>query len=131
MQGPDGGEPDLRNSSGLDVEDGQPQVVNPKVSSVELLRRVILGLIDAIGDGAELVGASVGETLARSRIELERRVVVLLLISAGVLAISVGVTMLLKELIGSWYLTLLVIGAVHIGVGLWLSIRWKREEDST
>jgi len=128
MQDPGTTEPDPK-SSGRDVSDGRPQGEG-EASNLELLRRVIHGLIQAIGDGAELIGATVGEEISRARLEIEHRLTVLLLVSAGVLLFSAGALLLLQELIGLWYLTLLIVGTVHIIVGLWLSYRWKQMDNS-
>lgn len=97
---------------------------------MELLRRVILGMIQAIGDGAELVGTSTREELSRFRIELEHRVVIVLLLSSGVLGVSVGIMLFLKQLIGSWPLTLLLIGGSYVAAGVWLSLYWRRAGDA-
>jgi hypothetical protein len=128
MNGPDGVNQD-RGSPASD-QDGRPQIEPSQLSSLELVRRVVLGSIQAIGDGAELISASIAEELVNFRLELEHRVVVLLLMCAGVAAISAGFLLFLKELIGNWAATLVFVGAVHIGIGLWLSYRWKKAENS-
>jgi hypothetical protein len=120
MHDPGTTEPDPRSS---DVEVAE-------ISNLQLLRRVLLGLIQAISDGAELIGATVGEEISRARLEIEHRLIVILLVSAGVFSLSAGALLLLQELIGRWYLTMLIVGSVHIAVGLWLSQRWKRMDNS-
>jgi len=111
-------------------QDDRPRVDPSQLSSLDLLRRVILGSIQAIGDGAELISTSIAEELVSFRLELEHRVVVLLLMCAGILALSAGVLLFLRELIGSWPATLVLVGGAHIVVGLWLSHRWKKAENS-
>lgn len=124
MNGPD----DMNQDRGSTVsdQDGRPQIEPNQLSSLELVRRVVLGSIQAIGDGADLISASIAEELVSFRLELEHRVVVLLLMCAGVAALSAGILLFLKELIGSWAAALVFAGVVHIGIGLWLSYRWKK-----
>ncbi len=62
------------HSSESNTEQGQPQGEASPVPGFELARRVILGMIQAIGDGAELVGASLREELTSFRLELEHRI---------------------------------------------------------
>jgi hypothetical protein len=124
MQGPGTTEPDPRSS---DYAEGSPEA---EISNLQLVRRVILGLIQAVSDGAELIGATVSEEISRARMEIEHRLIVVLLMSAGVILFSAGVLLLLQELIGHWYLTLLIVGSVHMAIGLWLSHRWKQLDSS-
>jgi hypothetical protein len=128
MNGPDGVNQD-RSSTASDQDD-QPQMAPSQMTSLELVRRVVLGSIQAIGDGAELISTSIAEELVNFRLELEQRVVVLLLMCAGIAALSAGILLFLKELIGNWAATLVIVGAAHIGIGLWLSYRWKKAENS-
>ena len=122
MQGPGTTEPDPR-SSGINLAEGE-------ASNLQLLRRVILGLIQSISDGAELIGATLGEEISRARLEIEHRVTIILLMSAGILWFSAGIFLLLQELIGRWDVTLLIVGSVHVTVGLCLAHRWKRMDNS-
>lgn len=114
----------------VDTGDGNPGTDSSQASSFELLRRVVLGTIQSVSEGAELVGASVREELELFRVEAERRIVVVLLVSAGVAGISVGVMLLFQQLIGSWPLTLLLLGGAHVAVGVWLSARWRRARNA-
>ncbi len=118
------------HSSESNTEQGQPQGEASPVPGFELARRVILGMIQAIGDGAELVGASLREELTSFRLELEHRIVIVLLVATGVLGVSVGIMLFLKELIGNWPLTLLLVGGAHVAAGVWLSIYWRRARDA-
>ena len=118
------------HSSESNTEQGQPQGEASPVPGFELARRVILGMIQAIGDGAELVGASLREELTSFRLELEHRIVIVLLVATGVLGVSVGIMLFLKELIGNWSLTLLLVGGAHVAAGVWLSIYWRRARDA-
>ncbi len=128
MQGPGTTEPDPR-SSGINLADGRPREES-EASNLQLLRRVILGLIQSISDGAELIGATIGEEISRARLEIEHRLIIILLMSAGIVLFSAGVLLLFQDFIGHWYLTLLIVGSVYITVGLWLSHRWKRMDNS-
>jgi hypothetical protein len=118
------------HNTGFNTGEGPPQGEPSPIPSFELARRVILGMIQAIGDGAELVGATVSEELTSFRLELEHRTVIVLLVSTGVLGISVGIMLFLKELIGNWPLTLLLVGGAHVAAGVWLSIYWRRARDA-
>ncbi len=117
-------------ANGLNAGEGsEPEGPSP-VPSFEVIRRVILGMIQAIGDGADLVGASMREELDRFRQEVEHRVVVVLLVSTGVLGVSVGIMFLVREIIGNWTLTLLLVGSAHILAGVCLSWYWRRAGDA-
>jgi hypothetical protein len=122
MAGPD--------ADGLDAGESSEAEGPSPVPSLEVIRRIILGMIQAIGDGADLVGASIREELERFRCDLEHRLIVVLLVSAGVLSISVGIVLLLKELIGNWPVTLLLVGGSHVIAGVWLSRYWRRSGDT-
>jgi hypothetical protein len=128
MADPDERKQDLGFTSS--EQDDRPRADPTQLSSLDLLRRVILGSIQAVGDGAELISASIAEELVSFRVELEHRVVVLLLMCAGISALSAGVLLFLREIVGNWPATLVLVGGTHIGVGLWLSYRWKKAEDS-
>ena len=99
------------------------------VSSFELLRRVIVGVIQSIGDGAELISTSVAEEFVRFRVDVEHRVIIILLFIAGILAVGVGIMLLLRQLIGSWPPTLLIMGGCFLGAGILLSFRWRPKGD--
>ena len=52
-------------------------------SAFELVRRVLVGMVQAIEDGADLLGASVREELGRFRTDLVRSLVATFLLAAG------------------------------------------------
>ena len=116
-------------SSPNGIEEDSPQAASGPVSSFELLRRVIVGVIQSISDGAELVSTSVAEEFIRFRVDVEHRVIIILLFIAGILAVGVGLMLFLRQLIGSWPPTLLIIGGCFLGVGILLSYRWRPEGD--
>jgi hypothetical protein len=137
MQGPDYEEQDYgrepnptgersKRDSSRDVEGDRLQ---ESVSSIELLRRVIVGVIQSISDGAELISTSVAEEFTRFRVDVEHRVIIILLFIAGIIAVGVGVMLFLRQLIGSWPPTLLIIGGCFLGAGILLSYHWRSKED--
>jgi hypothetical protein len=93
------------------------------------LRRVIVGVIQSVGEGAELISTSVAEEFVRFRVDVEHRVIILLLFIAGILSVGVGTMLFLRQLIGSWPPTLLIIGGCFLGVGILLSHRWRPKGD--
>jgi hypothetical protein len=140
MEGPDYREQDYRRGpgaagegSGRGLSQGdegdRPQESDKRLSSFELLRRVIVGAIQSVSDGAELISTSVAEEFIRFRVDVEHRVIILLLFITGILAVGVGVMLLLRQLIGSWPATLLVMGGCFLGVGIFLSYRWRPKGD--
>jgi hypothetical protein len=115
-----------RRDSSRDVEGDRLQ---ESLSSIELLRRVIVGVIQSISDGAELISTSVAEEFTRFRVDVEHRVIIILLFIAGIIAVGVGVMLFLRQLIGSWPPTLLIIGGCFLGAGILLSYHWRSKED--
>jgi hypothetical protein len=111
------------------VEGDRSQGPETPVSSFELLRRVIVGVIQSVGEGAELISTSVAEEFVRFRVDVEHRVIIILLFMAGILSVGVGIMLFLRQLIGSWPPTLLIIGVCFLGVGILLSHRWRPKGD--
>jgi hypothetical protein len=112
-----------------EAEGDSPQGANVPVTSFDLLRRVIVGVIQSVSDGAELISTSVAEEFIRFRVDVEHRVIVILLFIAGILAVGVGLMLFLRQLIGTWPPTLLIIGGCFLGVGIFLSRRWCPKGD--
>lgn len=111
------------------VEDGgsdpkQGQVREPEESltpsAFELVRRILVGMVQAIEDGADLLGASVREELGRFRTDLFRGVLAVSLLAAGGGLLTAGLAMLLNAWLGSWPLVLLLLGGVYLAAGAWL-----------
>lgn len=92
----------------------------PAESAVDVVRRILVGLIRAVEDGGELIGASIREELARFRSEIERRVTGLVLLVVGGGLVTAGAAIFLERLFGSWAPVLLVLGALYVAVGAWL-----------
>ena len=89
-------------------------------SGFELVRRVLVGMVQAVEDGADLLGASVREELGRFRADLVKIMVATCLLTAGGGLLTGGVALLLHTWIGSWPPVLLVLGGVYLAVGGWL-----------
>ena len=89
-------------------------------STFELARRILVGVVQAVEDGANLVGASLREELGRFREDAVRTLIaVAFLVTGGGLA-TAGIALLLHCWIGSWSPVLLVMGGVYLVAGLWL-----------
>ncbi|HEX9726654.1 MAG TPA: phage holin family protein [Vicinamibacteria bacterium] len=86
----------------------------------ELVRRVLVGMVQAIEDGADLLGASVREELARFRTDLVKSAVATLLLVGGSGLLTAGIALLMRAWIGTWPPVLLVLGGVYLAVGGWL-----------
>lgn len=91
-------------------------------SAFELVRRVLVGMVQAIEDGADLLGASVREELGRFRTDLVRSLVATFLLAAGGGLMTAGLALLLHTWIGSWSPVLLVLGGVYVAAGVWLFV---------
>ncbi len=91
-------------------------------SAFELVRRVLVGMVQAIEDGADLLGASVREELGRFRTDLVRSLVATFLLAAGGGLMTAGLALLLHTWIGSWPTVLLVLGGVYLTAGGWLFV---------
>ena len=91
-------------------------------SAFELVRRVLVGMVQAIEDGADLLGASVREELGRFRTDLVRSLVATFLLAAGGGLMTAGLSLLLHAWIGSWAPVLLVLGGVYVAAGGWLFV---------
>lgn len=100
------------------------------VSTFELVRRIIVGLVQAVENGAELVSTSLREELTSFRTDIERRLVgIVLLLVGGGLATG-GVALLLHRWIGSWPPVLLLLAVVFVGPGIWLLSSRRPSEGS-
>lgn len=89
-------------------------------SSFELVRRVVVGMVQAIEDGAELLGASVREELDRFRADAVKSLVAAILLVAGAGLLTAGIALLLRAWIGSWPPVLLALGGLYLVLGGWL-----------
>jgi len=94
----------------------------PSPSTFELARRVLVGVVQAIEDGADLVGASVREELGQFKEDLLRGLAGVLLVAIGAGLVTAGLALLLHGWFGSWPPVLLVLGGIYLAVGGWLCI---------
>jgi hypothetical protein len=111
------------------VEEYTAEGAGAPLSSLDLLRRVIVGVIQSVSDGAELISTSVAEQFVQFRVDVEHRIIIFLVFIAGILAVGVGIMLFLRQLIGSWPATLLLIGVCFLGIGFFLTSRWRPKED--
>ena len=126
MQGPDSEERDHEQGPTADSEEGRESA---PVSSFELFRRIILGIVQAVGEGAELVSASVEEELARFLLQMERKLLLLMLFFVGMGLVTAGGALFLRQLIGNWPLVLFLFGFSYLASGLLLYFQWHKPGD--
>jgi len=126
---------------GIGAEDANPEAGAPEVSTAspkpsgaerdvsegassasafELVSRVLVGIVQAIEDGADLIGASVREELGRFRTGFVRSLVAAVMLAIGGGLLTGGLAVLIHTWIGSWAPVLLILGAVYVSVGAWL-----------
>jgi hypothetical protein len=119
---------------GIGTEDAEPATEVSAASSVErdvsegvssasafdLASRVLVGIVQAIEDGADLLGASVREELGRFRADVLKSLVAAVLLAVGGGFLTGGLALLIRAWIGSWAPVLLILGAVYVSVGAWL-----------
>jgi hypothetical protein len=91
-------------------------------SSFELARRVLVSMVQAVEDGADLLGASVREELGRFRTDLVRALVATFSLAAGGGLLTAGLALLMHDWIGSWPPVLLVLGGLYMAAGVWLFV---------
>jgi len=92
----------------------------PSPSTFELARRVLVAMVQAIEDGADLLGASVREELGQFKEDLLRGLAGVLLVAIGAGLVTAGLALLLHGWFGSWSPVLLVLGGIYLAVGGWL-----------
>lgn len=113
---------------------GEPSVPGPSreeanasgeplsLPAFELARRVLVGMVQAIEDGTELLATSVREELGRFRSDLIRSLLATFSLAAGTGLLTAGLALLMHTWIGSWPLVLLLLGGVYLAVGGWLFV---------
>jgi len=89
-------------------------------STFELARRILVGVVQAVEDGANLVGASLREELGRFREDAVRTLIAVAFLATGGGLATAGIALLLHRWIGSWSPVLLVMGGVYLVAGFWL-----------
>ncbi|MGH9461887.1 MAG: hypothetical protein ACRD1X_11755 [Vicinamibacteria bacterium] len=118
---PEASAPDA--SARLPKPSGAERDVSEGVSSAsafELASRILVGIAQAIEDGADLLGASVREELGRFRTDFVRSLVAAVSLAIGGGLLTGGLALMIHAWIGSWALVLLILGAVYVSVGAWL-----------
>ena len=76
--------------------------------------------MQAVEDGANLVGASLREELGRFREDAVRTLIAAAFLATGGGLATAGIALLLHRWIGSWSPVLLVMGGVYLVAGFWL-----------
>lgn len=89
-------------------------------STFELARRILVGVVQSVEDGANLVGASLREELGRFREDAVRTLIAVAFLTTGGGLATAGMALLLHHWIGSWSPVLLIMGAVYSIAGFWL-----------
>ena len=110
-------EPAVRGPSSEEVNaSGDPQ----SPPAFDLARRVLVGMVQAIEDGTELLGASVREELGRFRTDLIKSLLATSSLVAGAGLLTAGLALFMHLWIGSWPLVLLLLGGIYLAAGGWL-----------
>jgi len=104
-----------------DIPDGEA----PARSTLGVARAVVLSLTQMVEDSAELVSATVREELDRFRAEMARGAMSAVAVAVGGSLVTAGFSMWLRERVGSWSLTLFLVGAFYLGVAAVLQMRSK------
>jgi len=91
-----------------------------------LIRRILLGIIESVGEGAELVTASVDEALSRFLRQAQRNLVLLFLLLVGGSLVTAGAALFVQRLIRNWPLVLIIFGGVYLVA--WLVVSRRRIE---
>jgi F0F1-type ATP synthase assembly protein I len=90
----------------------RPEDETAERSALGILRDVVLSLTQIAENSAELLSATVREELQRFRVEMARHAITILAFMVGGVLLTIGLAMYLRQLIGSWPLTLCLLGAL-------------------
>jgi len=104
---------------------GIPEEEAPARSTLGVARAVVLSLTQMVEDSAELVSATVREELDRFRAELARGAMAAVAVVVGGSLLTAGLAIYVRELVGSWPLTLCLFGAFYLGIAAALQMRSK------
>ncbi len=102
-----------------------PEEEAPARTALGVARAVVLSLTQMVEDSADLVSATVREELDRFRAELARGAMSAVAAVVGGSLLTAGLSMYLRELVGSWPLTLCLVGAFYLGIFAALQMRSK------
>lgn len=97
----------------------------PARTTLGVARDVVLSVTHMVEDSAELVSATMREELTRFRVEMARGAMSAVAVIVGGSLLTAGLSMYVRELVGSWPLTLCLFGAFYIGVAVVLQTRPK------
>ncbi len=97
----------------------------PARTTLGLARDVVLSVTHMVEDSAELVSATVREELDRFRAEMARGAMSAIAVVVGGSLLTAGLAMYLRELVGSWALTLCLFGAFYLAIAAVLQMRSK------
>jgi hypothetical protein len=97
-------------------------------SAFAILRDLLGTLTRVVEDSTELFGATLREELERFRSQTARLALSGIAAAAGVCLLTGGLAIFLSELVGSWALTLLILGAAYLGLALLLQVGASRQE---
>jgi hypothetical protein len=104
---------------------GLPEEEVPPRTTLGVARDVVLSFTHMVEDSAELVSATVREELTRFRVEVARGAMSAVTVVVGGSLLTAGLAMYLRELVGSWPLTLCLFGAFYLGIASALQMRSK------
>jgi len=104
---------------------GIPEEEAPARSTLGVARDIVLSLTQMVEDSAELVSATVREELQRFRVEMARGAMAAVAVVIGGSLLTAGLAMYVRDLLGSWPLTLCLFGAFYLGIAVALQMRSK------
>jgi hypothetical protein len=100
-------------------------------SALGIVRDLLGTLTQVVEDSTDLFGATMREELERFRSQTARLAVSGVAAAIGVCLLTAGLAIFLSDLIGSWSLTLVILGAAYLGLALFLQLgASKKEGDS-
>jgi hypothetical protein len=100
-----------------------PEEETPARTTLGVARDVVLSLTHMVEDSAELVSATVREELQRFRVEMARGAMSGFALIVGGSLLTAGLSMYLRELVGSWPLTLCLVGGFYLAVAGFIQMR--------
>ncbi|HEY7816950.1 MAG TPA: hypothetical protein VIG29_01925, partial [Vicinamibacteria bacterium] len=104
---------------------GIPDEEAPARTTIGVARDVVLSLTRMVEDSAELVSATLREELVRFRVELARGALSGVAVVVGGSLLTAGILIYLRDLLGSWRLTLVLGGVFYLGLAAVLQMRSK------
>jgi hypothetical protein len=98
-----------------------------EVSRLAGARRAILGLTEILEDSVDLLGATLREEIERVPSQWVAPAVCLFSVLAGASFLTAAAALFLRELLGAWSLSFLLLGLFYAAVGIlvWKNARSK------